>query len=116
MGDTFFNGMYPFIDPKSGGHIRGMIACADRALKIVNDETKIIPGHGELAGVAQLREYRSMLATVHDRIAKLRAAGKSVDEIVAARPAQEFDATWGQGFMKPEPWIRIVCEGIEKNG
>jgi glyoxylase-like metal-dependent hydrolase (beta-lactamase superfamily II) len=115
MGDTFFNGMYPFIDVGTGGSIGGMIAAADRVLGMLQPDTKIIPGHGELASVADLRAYRNMLASVRDRVRALIAEGKSRDEVIAAKPTASFDAAWGGGFMQPDIWTGIVYDGMVKN-
>jgi glyoxylase-like metal-dependent hydrolase (beta-lactamase superfamily II) len=114
MGDTFFKGMYPFIDVSSGGSIDGVIAAADTALKISNDKTKIIPGHGELADADDLREYRDVLQAVRDRVRSLVDAGKSRDEVIAAKPSAKFDADWGGGFMQPDVWVGIVYDGMTK--
>ncbi|MBW2564175.1 MAG: MBL fold metallo-hydrolase [Deltaproteobacteria bacterium] len=108
-GDLFFNGIYPFIDAESGGSIMGMIQSVDKILERANGTTKIIPGHGPLATAKDLKEYKKMLLTVHDRISKLLKNGKSVDEIVAAKPTADFDSKWGKGFLKPDQWVMIVC-------
>ena len=115
MGDTFFKGAYPFIDVSSGGSIDGVIAAADTALKMCNDETKIIPGHGELAAPDDLRKYRDVLQAVRDRVRSLVDAGKSREEVIAAKPSASFDTEWGGGFMKPDVWIGIVFDGMAKN-
>jgi cyclase len=112
MGDTYFNGMYPFIDVSAGGRLAGMIKAADRALELADDRTKFIPGHGELSGVAELRASRTMLRTVHDRVQKLIDEGNSRDEVIAAKPTRDLDAEWGRGFMKPDPWVGIVYDGM----
>ena len=114
-GDTFFNGMYPFIDVSSGGSIDGVIAAADTALKLCNDQTKIIPGHGELADADDLRAYREVLQAVRDRVRSLVDAGKTREEVIATKPSAEFDADWGGGFMQPDIWIGIVYDGMTKN-
>jgi glyoxylase-like metal-dependent hydrolase (beta-lactamase superfamily II) len=112
LGDVYFNGMYPFIDTSAGGRIAGMIEAVDRALELTDDRTKLIPGHGELSGAAELRAYREMLRTVHDRMQELIADGRSRDEIIAARPTRDLDATWGRGFMKPDQWVGIVYDSM----
>ena len=112
MGDVFFNGMYPFIDVSAGGRIAGVIKAADQALKLANDRTRIIPGHGELSGVAELRAYRAMLQTVHDRVQALIADGRSRDEVIAAKPTRDLDDQWGGGFMKPDQWVGIVYDSM----
>jgi glyoxylase-like metal-dependent hydrolase (beta-lactamase superfamily II) len=108
LGDLFFNGMYPFIDASTGGNIAGMIAAADGSLKTVDANTKIVPGHGPLADRRALTAYRDMMVTVRDRLQKLKTSGRTVDEVVAAKPLQDLDATWGKGFMQPDNFVRIV--------
>jgi len=112
MGDTYFAGMYPFIDLSSGGSLDGVIAAVDRVLERVDERTRIIPGHGPLSNRAELVEYRAMLARVRERVAKSIAAGQSVDEIVAARPTAELDARWGGGFLQPDDFVRIVATSL----
>ena len=99
MGDVFFNGVYPFIDASTGGRINGMIDGAARALKMANAQTKIVPGHGPLGDRAALTRYRDMLSTIRDRVQKLKAAGRSLADVKAARPTADFDAAWGKGGM-----------------
>ena len=111
-GDLFFNGMYPFVDLDSGGSVEGVIAAADRILALTTESTKIVPGHGPLASAADLRKYRDMLAGVRDAVRPLVAAGKSVDEIVAAKPTAPWDETWGKGFLKPEMFAGIVARSL----
>ena len=115
MGDVYFNGMYPFIDTSSGGSIRGVIAACDRALAIVGDATKIIPGHGPLSNKAELKAYRDMLAGVAERIGKLVAEGRSAEQIAAANPTAEFDGKWGAGFMKTPRFVQMVVMDLQRN-
>jgi cyclase len=112
MGDTFFNGNYPFIDTGSGGTADGLIAAADKVLALATDKTKIIPGHGPLATKADLQTYRNMVATVTDRIKALRTTGKTETDIRAAKPAAEFDAKFGNGFIKPEQFVQMMLSAI----
>jgi cyclase len=114
LGDVYFNGFYPFIDSSSGGTAEGLVAALDRVLLLANDQTKIIPGHGPLATKAQLAAYRSMLATVTQRIKALRSSGKSDEEIVAARPAAEFDAAWGGGFINAQRFVQMMLGVVAK--
>ncbi|HZF25554.1 MAG TPA: MBL fold metallo-hydrolase [Steroidobacteraceae bacterium] len=113
-GDTLFNGFYPFIDVGGGGSVAGMIASADRVLGMINENTKIIPGHGPLATPKDLKAFRDMLATLRDRVAKLIQEGKSADEIVAAQPSKDLDEVWGKGFLKPEQVVRIVYSDLSR--
>ena len=109
MGDNFFNGRYPFIDVDSGGSVNGMIAAAETALQHTDSGTKIIPGHGPLAGPAELRTFRDMLVTVRDRVRTMINEGLNEDEIVAAAPTSEFDGQW-EG--EPERFVRLVAQGL----
>jgi cyclase len=112
MGDTLFNGLYPFIDVSAGGRIEGMIAAVDRVLEVADEKTRFIAGHGPVAAKADLQAYRDMLAQVRDRVAKLKAEGKTAEQIVAAKPTAEFDEKWGGGFMKPDAWVGLVYESM----
>jgi glyoxylase-like metal-dependent hydrolase (beta-lactamase superfamily II) len=108
MGDVFFNGRYPFIDASTGGHINGMIAGVDAGLKIVNAQTKIVPGHGPLAQRPSLEAFGRMLTGVRDGVQKLKAAGKTLAEVQAAKPSAPFDAAWGKGTMAPDDFVALV--------
>ena len=112
MGDCFFNGMYPFIDTSSGGKVDGVVAAADRVLAGVSDKTRIIPGHGPVASKADLQAYRDTLKAIRDRVAKLKAEGKTKEAAVAAKPSAEFDAKWGQGFVKPDVFVGLVFDAL----
>jgi glyoxylase-like metal-dependent hydrolase (beta-lactamase superfamily II) len=114
MGDTFFNKLYPFIDSSSGGSAAGVVANADRVLKMAHDDTKIIPGHGPLATKADLKAFRDMLATVSGRIQKQVKGGKSLAEVIDSKPTAEFDAVWGQGFLNPQRFVEMLYKGMQK--
>jgi len=108
MGDLFFNGMYPYIDPGTGGSIDGMIAAADKILAVADNHTKIVAGHGPLGNKADLAKSRDMLVTSRDRVQKLKSAGKSAMEAVAEKPFADLDPVWGQGIVNSDQWIQIV--------
>jgi glyoxylase-like metal-dependent hydrolase (beta-lactamase superfamily II) len=110
-GDLFFNGLYPFIDYGAGGSIEGMVASADRMIKAVNGQTKIIPGHGPLGTLEDLRSYRSMLADVNQRVSKLVKEGKTLEQVQAAEPTKTYDDKWGKGFLKPADFVRMLYAG-----
>lgn len=112
-GDIFFNGLYPFIDVDNGGGIDGMIAGAKVVLAMADDKTKIIPGHGPLAGKAELATYIGVLEKIRANVAALIAAGKSKEEAVAAKPTAEFDEIWGKAFMKPDTFAGIVYSSLK---
>ena len=114
MGDTYFSMGYPFIDTASGGTVEGYVKAADRVLAIAQPGTKIIPGHGPITDREKLRAYRDMIATIRDRIKKLAAAGKTLDQVQAAKPSAEFDAAWGGGFIKPAMLVETIYKEVTK--
>ncbi len=108
MGDLFFNWMYPYIDPGTGGKIAGNIAACENILSLADNSTKIIPGHGPLGNKAELAKFRDMLVTSRDRVEKLKSAGKSAQEAVAEKPFADLDPVWGNGIINSEQWVQIV--------
>jgi cyclase len=108
MGDVYFNGTYPVIDPGTGGSINGMIRGAEVGLKLADGSTRIVPGHGALSDRAGLTKYRDMLVTVRDRVQKLKKSGRSLQDTVAAKPTADLDPTWGMGFMPPNDFVTVV--------
>ena len=113
LADTFWNGIYPFIDYSTGGSIDGMIAASDVNLSATNDDTVIIAGHGKAVGTrAELREFRDMLVTVRDNVAALKKQGRSHDETVAAKPTAAFDAKFGNFVIDPGFFTRLVYQGV----
>ena len=110
MGDLFFNGLYPFIDGSSGGSVDGVIAAAEKVLGMIDDETKIIPGHGPLAGRTELAAYVEMLKGVRAEVGALVEAGKSLEEAIAAKPTAAWDDPWGKVFITPDQFATIVYD------
>ena len=111
-GDFFFNGFYPFIDVSHGGSLKGMIVAVDKVLSLADESTKIIAGHGPLGDKKQLESYRQMLETAYVRLNKLKAAGKTAQEAVAAKPLADLEATWGDGLFKGDRWIELIWSGV----
>lgn len=112
MGDTYFNGFYPYIDVSSGGSLDGMIAVADRVLGLADDDTQIIPGHGPLSSKAELQAYRDMLNSVRDNVRTLIADGADRQALINAKPTADFDEQWGGGFMQPDVWVGILYDSV----
>jgi len=114
MGDIMFNKLYPFIDTSSGGTVEGVIAAVDRVLQVTSERTRIIPGHGPLATRADLQTYRNMLATISGRIGEQLRAGRTLEQVAASKPTAEFDAVWGNGFLKPDKFIEMLYKNLQK--
>ena len=112
VGDTYWNGIYPFIDYSTGGNIDGMIKATEANVAAVTDKTIVIPGHGNpVSNKAELSAYRDMLVAIRDNVAKLKQQGRSLDEAIAAKPTAAFDAKWGQFVITPALFTRLVYEG-----
>jgi cyclase len=114
-GDLFNNGFYPNIDASSGGWLGGMIGGCDRVIKLAGSKTKIIPGHGSVATLDDLVSFRKMLGAIYDRVSPMVDAGKSVDQVILARPTQPFDSAFGKGFFNGHIFARIVYDGLLKH-
>jgi glyoxylase-like metal-dependent hydrolase (beta-lactamase superfamily II) len=113
VGDIYWNGIYPFIDYSTGGSIDGTIAACETTLAAISNDTIVIPGHGKpVSNKAELQEFRDMLAAIRDNVAKLKKAGKTQDETIAAKPTAAFDAKFGQFVIDPGFFTRLVYEGV----
>lgn len=111
-GDVFFNGIYPYIDSGTGGSVSGMIAGATKLLAVADSNTKVVPGHGALGTKADLMKFRDMLTTVRGRLQKLKTAGKTVEEAVAAKPLADLDPVWGKGLFNSDTFIQIAYPAL----
>jgi glyoxylase-like metal-dependent hydrolase (beta-lactamase superfamily II) len=111
-GDTFWNRDYPFIDYGTGGSIDGHIRAAEANIARVTDKTIVIPGHGAVGGKADLVLFRDVLVEIRDMVATLKKQGKSLPEVIAAKPGARFDAEWGNLFQKPSDFVALVYQGV----
>lgn len=115
-GDTFGNtGRYNTIDFANGGDIRGLIRAADAFLKVSNDQTKIVPGHGALAKKADLVPWREMLVTSRDRIQKLFDEGQSEQQVLAAKPLADLGKKWAANDQQAQNWTRMVYNSFKRS-
>lgn len=112
-GDIFFNGFYPFIDVPHGGSLSGMISAVDAVLAMATATTKIMPGHGPLATKQDLQSYRDMLAIAHQRLLKLKQAGKTLEQAQLAEPLADLQQQWGQVMFNSSAWIDVVYDGLK---
>jgi glyoxylase-like metal-dependent hydrolase (beta-lactamase superfamily II) len=114
MGDTFFNGVYPFIDMDSAGSFDGLIAAGEMVISLSNNDTRIIPGHGPLATKTDLERWIGILKTIRSRFQALINQGLTADEIVAAGVTAEWDAAMGGGFMNAENFTRLAVQSLSQ--
>lgn len=116
-GDLFFNGRYPYIDLNSGGSARGYIKAVENALKIINNDTKIIPGHGNLATKKDYESFLEMLKYLEANVKEALAAGKTESEIVSdEKITEKYDAlNFGSGFINSERIRQIFYTSLSQN-
>jgi glyoxylase-like metal-dependent hydrolase (beta-lactamase superfamily II) len=111
-GDLHFNYLFPFIDLDSGGSVRGYIAAQQRILDMAEDDTVIIPGHGEIASRADLQASVDMLRDAVSRVEALVLEGMTADEVVAANPLADYHDTWNWGFISTERMTRTLYRSL----
>ena len=111
-GDLYFEGVYPFIDLGAGGWIGGVIAGCHEILSRIDDKTVVVPGHGPVTDKKHLEAYVAMLEGVSAKVTALVKAGKTLDEVKAAKPTAEYDAVWGQNWNKPDTFVELAYNGI----
>jgi glyoxylase-like metal-dependent hydrolase (beta-lactamase superfamily II) len=111
VGDTWWNGVYPFIDYSTGGSIDGTIRAAQANIHAASGSTIVIPGHGPVSDRSGLIEFRDMLVAIRDRVHALKKQGRSIDEVVAAKPTSTYDAEWGS-LVPPSLFTRLVYAGV----
>ena len=112
MGDLYISELYPIIDINSGGDINGYAPAIDAVLAIIDDSTRVVPGHGRVGSRADLLAYRTMLATIRDRVAAMMDDGLGLDAVLAARPSREFDQAWASDRVGPDDWVRMVYQSL----
>jgi glyoxylase-like metal-dependent hydrolase (beta-lactamase superfamily II) len=112
VGDTWWNGVYPFIDYSTGGSIDGSIRAAEANLRAVTSKTIVISGHGPVGGKSEMTEFRDMLVAIREKVAALKKQGRSLDAAIAAKPTAAYDAKWGQFLITPAMFTGLVYQGV----
>lgn len=113
MGDMFFHNMFPFMDVANGGNIESWVKNLDSILSTIPPDTKIIPGHGRLVGVAELKAFRQMLYDSAEIVRKQMKEGKTLEQIKAAGLPDRFDP-WTKGFFTAPQWLELVYQSLAK--
>jgi glyoxylase-like metal-dependent hydrolase (beta-lactamase superfamily II) len=112
-GDTYWNGIYPFIDYSTGGSIDGTIRATEANLAAATDNTIVIPGHGQpVSNRSELKDYRDMLVAIRENVASLKKQGRSRADTIAAKPTAAYDAKWGGFLIDPSFFTQLVYEGV----
>jgi len=111
-GDVLFNRLFPFIDLDNGGTVDGFLAGQKKILSMIDDDTRVIPGHGDLANKADLQIAIEMLTDARARVKALVDAGKSADEIVAVNPLAGYHDVWNWAFITTERMTRTLVRDL----
>ena len=108
-GDLFFNGLFPFIDLNSGGSVKGYIESVKQVLAKINDDTVLIPGHGELSNKAEYTTFLAMIGETFAFVKAQKAKDMSLEAITEAGLDSKWDK-WAWSFISEEKWIATLYE------
>jgi cyclase len=111
-GDLFVRYGYPFIDPSNGGSYKGFIAALDKIIEITNDQSIIMPGHGELATRADVKALRTKLVDIGDKVSAALKKGKKPEDIPGLGITDPYDAELGKGFLKGKDFVAVVLQDM----
>jgi cyclase len=112
-GDAFVRTGYPFIDGSSGGTLNGYISTLAKLLTVLDGNSKVIPGHGDLGTRADVKAVHDMLVDIRDQVAAALKTGKNVEDIPGMNITAKYDAQWGAGFVKGKDFVLVVAENLQ---
>ncbi len=111
MGDLYFKiAGFPYIDVSSGGNVVNAMNSLDQVLRMIDDDTKVIPGHGPMSNKAELTAYRAMMGQAVDLVRALKDDGSSLEQAVAAKPLADFNR--GEGFIGPDQFVEAIYRSL----
>ena len=113
MGDDFFAGKFPFVDLDSGGSVEGMTRNVRAVIAKLPADAKVIPGHGPLSTLADLKAYENMLTETTEIVRQQMKAGKTLEQIRTAGLPAKWDS-WGTGFIKTNIWLGTIYNSLSK--
>lgn len=111
-GDAFVRYGYPFIDESSGGGINGFVSSLDKILSIINDQTKVIPGHGELATKADVKALRDQVADIREQVSNALKKGKKAEDLATLGITDKYEEKLGKGFLKGKDFVSIIAASL----
>src|SRR5712671_2716946 len=112
MGDDFVTYGFPFVDLDSGGSVRGMVAAIDELLPQIPADAKIIPGHGPLSTVADLKKFRNRLDEIVALVARGLKSGKTVEQLQKEKLLAPYD-DWNGPFVKADQFLATVARDLQ---
>jgi cyclase len=113
MGDDFFSGRFPFVDLESGGNVEGLIKNIGNVIQKLPTGVKLIPGHGPISTLDDLKQYHRMLLETTALVRQKMGAGKTIEQIKAEGLPDEWKP-WGTGFIKTDQWIETIYRSFSK--
>jgi cyclase len=113
FGDTFSPGRFPYVDLGGGGDVEGLVMLLGEAIKRLPAEVKIIPGHGPVLTLEEVKGYRDMIADTADIVRKQMAAGKTLEQIKAQGMPEKYKDL-GTGFIKTDAWIQVIHTSLSR--
>ena len=114
LGDDFFVGRFPFVDLESGGTVEGLLNNIASLIQMIPADAKLIPGHGKLSTIDDLRDYNQMLLETTLIVRKAMKEGKTLDQIKAAGLPEKYKEA-GSGFIKSDAWIETIYKSYSMN-
>lgn len=111
-GDAFVRYGYPFIDLSSGGTVNGFIETLDKFLLLLDENSKVIPGHGALATKADVKLLRDQLADIRDQVAAAIKKGTKIEDIAGLGITDKYDEKMGKGFLKGKDFVMMIAESL----
>jgi glyoxylase-like metal-dependent hydrolase (beta-lactamase superfamily II) len=114
MGDDFFAGRFPFVDVDNGGSVEGLARNVGEIISKAPAGVKIIPGHGPLSTVEDLRAFHAMLTETTELVRARLRAGRTLEQARAEGLPDKWKE-WGAGFINTQDWIGIVYRSLQKN-
>jgi glyoxylase-like metal-dependent hydrolase (beta-lactamase superfamily II) len=115
IGDDFFNGIYPFIDVSSGGSVQGLIANLEQLLPQLKPDTKLIPGHGPVGTVDDLKNFLAMLKDSSAIVSRGIKEGKSLEQLKKEHVLAKYDK-WAWAFFKSDDFVELLYNATQQKG
>ncbi|RMD95876.1 MAG: MBL fold metallo-hydrolase [Calditrichaeota bacterium] len=113
MGDDFFAGRFPFVDLASGGDVEGLIRNVRQVIEKLPQDVKVIPGHGDLSTLEDLKSFHQMLVSTTNHVREQMKAGKTLEQIKAAGLPEKWKS-WGSGFISTDRWIETIYKSLSQ--
>ena len=111
LGDDFFAGRFPFVDLESGGSVEGLVKNIGELVNKIPADAKLIPGHGPLSTLDDLKSYYRMLQQTTEIVRQKIAGGKTLDQIKSEGLPEEWKP-WGEGFIKTDRWVETIYKSL----